>query len=229
VTNETLRWANGAREYQGKGLVTLQLFHSKFEEVASHLVPESRTLLDVGCRDGRLKSYIPPTVESTGIDLCPGQSVAKVCNIEQGIPYSENSFDTVVALDVLEHTDNIWFAFSELVRVARLQVMLVLPNSYHWKDRLRFLRGKERDKYKLEPQAIKDRHRWLTSYTTAHAFANHMAEDLGLSLTEAIMVDDRPNWVRELLARVLPHNLMSVAIFFLFVKSEQRVLADRVL
>jgi len=42
-----------------------------------------------------------------------------------------------------------------------------------------------------------------------------------LSLTEAIMVDDRPNWGRELLARVLSYNLMSVATFFLFVKTRR--------
>jgi SAM-dependent methyltransferase len=198
-----------------------RLFHSKFEEVAFSLSPETQTLLDVGCRDGRLKSHLPSGVEYTGIDLTPGPQVTRICDIEHGIPYSDDSFDAVVALDVLEHTDNIWFAFRELVRVARNQIMVVLPNSYHWKERLRFLRGKERDKHKLEPQVIRDRHRWLTSYAAAHTFANHMAADLGLSLTESIMVDDQPNRVRELLARVLPNNLMSVATFFLFLKVKQ--------
>jgi hypothetical protein len=183
----------------------------------------------VGCRDGKLKGYLPQTVQYTGIDLCPGPWVAHTCDIEQGIPFPDNSFDAVVALDVLEHTDNIWFAFRELVRVARNQIMVVLPNSYHWCERLRFLRGKERDKHKLGPQVVKDRHRWLTSYTTAHAFANHMAEELRLSMAESIMVDDRPNRGRELLARVLSYNLMSVAIFFLFVKSEQEAGANRIL
>jgi SAM-dependent methyltransferase len=197
----------------------MRLFQSKFEEVALLLAPSTQTLLDVGCRDGKLRSHLPHTVEYVGIDLTPGPWVAQICDIEKGIPYSDNSFDAVVALDVLEHTDNIWFTFRELVRVARSQIMVVLPNSYHWKERLRFLRGKERDKHKLTPQTIKDRHRWLTSYTTAHAFAKHMAEEMGLSLTEKIMVDDQPNWVRELASRVLPYNLTSVAMFFLFVKS----------
>lgn len=106
-----------------------RLFHSKFEEVAFFLSPKTQTLLDVGCRDGRLKSHLPSGVEYTGIDLTPGSQVARICGIEQGIPYSDDSFDVVVALDVLEHTDNIWFAFRELVRVARNQIMVVLPNS----------------------------------------------------------------------------------------------------
>jgi SAM-dependent methyltransferase len=197
----------------------MRLYRSKFEEVARLLDPRTKTLLDVGCRDGRLKNHLPGTIEYSGIDLSPGPLVSKVCNIEQGIPYPDNAFDAVVALDVLEHTDNIWFSFSELVRVSRRQLMMVLPNSYHWKERLRYLRGKEGDKHKLSPEPIQDRHRWLPSYTTSHAFATHMARQFNLSLTTiSMMVDEHPNMLRELAARVLSPNLMSVNILFLFEK-----------
>lgn len=197
----------------------MRLYRSKFEEVARLLDPQTKTLLDVGCRDGRLKNHLPGTIEYSGIDLSPGPLVSKVCNIEQGIPYPDNAFDAVVALDVLEHTDNIWFSFSELVRVSRRQLMMVLPNSYHWKERLRYLRGKEGDKHKLSPEPIQDRHRWLPSYTTSHAFATHMARQFNLSLTTiSMMVDEHPNMLRELAARVLSPNLMSVNILFLFEK-----------
>jgi len=197
----------------------MRLYRSKFEEVVQRLDPETKTLLDVGCRDGRLKNYLPETIQYSGIDLSPGPFVSKVCNIEQGIPYPASAFDTVVALDILEHTDNIWFSFSELVRVSRRQVMVVLPNGYHWKNRLRYLRGKEADKYKLSPEPILDRHRWLVSYTTAYAFATHMAHHSGLAMTMAsMMVDERRNPLRELAARVLSPNLMSVNVFFLLEK-----------
>jgi len=197
----------------------MRLYRSKFEEVVQRLDPVTRTLLDVGCRDGRLKNYLPGSIQYSGIDLSPGPFVSKVCNIEQGIPYPDSAFDTVVALDILEHTDNIWFSFSELVRVSRRQVMVVLPNGYHWKNRLRYLRGKEVDKYKLSPSPILDRHRWLVSYTTAHAFATQMAHHSGLTMTMAsMMVDDRCNPLRELAARVLSPNLMSVNVFLLFEK-----------
>jgi len=197
----------------------MRLYRSKFEEVVQLLDPDTKTLLDVGCRDGRLKNYLPETIQYSGIDLSPGPWVSKVCNIERGIPYPDNAFDTVVALDILEHTDNIWFSFSELVRVSRRQIMVVLPNGYHWKNRLRYLRGKEADKYKLSPEPILDRHRWLVSYTTAYAFATQMAHHSGLTMTMAsMMVDDRRNPLRELAARVLSPNLMSVNVFLLFEK-----------
>jgi SAM-dependent methyltransferase len=197
----------------------MRLYRSKFEEVAQLLDPQTRTLLDVGCRDGRLKKFLPENIDYSGIDLFPGPYVSKTCNIEQGIPYPDNAFDTVVALDILEHTDNIWFSFSELVRISRRQLMVVLPNSYHWKERLRFLRGKEGGKHVMPPEPIQDRHRWLPSYTTSYAFATHMAGKHGLTLSAvSMMVDDRRNLLRELAARVLSPNLMSVNILFLFEK-----------
>jgi hypothetical protein len=182
------------------------------------LAPEAKTLLDVGCRDGKLKKFLPAEIGYAGIDLTPGPHVTKVCNAESGIPYPDNAFDVIVALDMLEHTDNIWYVFDEFVRVARRQIMVVLPNSYHWKARLRFLRGKEGDKYKLSPEPIEDRHRWLTSYDTSRTFATHMARKYGLRVTESIAVDEGQNITREALAQVFSPNFMSIAVFFTFEK-----------
>ena len=66
----------------------------------------------------------------------PGPGVDHVANIEEGLPFADREFDAVVALDLLEHTNNIWFAFDELVRVSRRQVVIVLPNIYHWSSRV---------------------------------------------------------------------------------------------
>jgi hypothetical protein len=96
--------------------------------------------------------------------------------------------------------------------------MIVLPNSYHWKERLRFLRGREGDKHRLPGEPIRDRHRWWPSNATSLAFARRAAERHGLTWTDSVMVDDRRNLGRELLARILPANLMAVATFITFVK-----------
>ena len=196
----------------------MRLYRSKFEEVTQSLAPDVKSVLDIGCRDGKLKKFLPGRIEYAGIDLTPSPHVTKVCNAESGIPYPDNAFDAIVALDMLEHTDNIWFVFGEFVRVARRQIMVVLPNSYHWKARLRFLRGKEGDKYKLPPEPIEDRHRWLTSYDASHHFALHMAAKYGLRLTESIAVDERRNFLREKFARVFSPNFMSIAVFLTFEK-----------
>jgi SAM-dependent methyltransferase len=199
----------------------VEIYHSKFEEVSRRLKPGARSLLDIGCRDGILRKYLPEEMSYTGVDLTPGPNVTQVCNVERGIPFADASFDAVVALDVLEHIDNIWFAFDEMVRVARRQVMVVLPNSYHFRERTRFLRGREGGKYVLSPDPIHDRHRWLPSYRSAHAFCAHQALRHGLRGSESIMVDERRNILREVLVRVLPLNLMAVALFQVFEKAEK--------
>ena len=196
----------------------VELYLSKFEEVARRLAPDARSVLDIGCRDGILRKYLPREVSYAGVDLSPGPNVTRVCNLEQGIPFADSSFDAVVALDVLEHVDNVWFAFDEMVRVARRQVMVVLPNSYHFRERLRFLRGREAGKYVLSPAPIQDRHRWLLSYQSAHSFFAHQAFRHGLTRSESIMVDERRNILRELLVGILPLNLMAVALFQVFAK-----------
>ena len=196
----------------------VEIYRSKFEEAVRRLEPGTGSLLDIGCRDGILQTFLPKGIAYTGVDLSPGPNVTRVCNVEQGIPFPDASVDAVVALDVLEHIDNIWFAFGEMARVARRQVMVVLPNIYHFRERMRFLRGREGGKYILSPEPIQDRHRWLTSYRTAHAFCAHQAALHGLSVTESIMVDERQNTPREILAQVLPLNLMAVASFHLFTR-----------
>jgi SAM-dependent methyltransferase len=200
----------------------VDLYVSKFEEVARRIAPDARSVLDIGCRNGILGKYLPREVSYAGVDLSPGPNVTRVCDLEKGIPFADASFDVVTALDVLEHVDNIWFAFDEMVRVARRQVMVVLPNSYHFRERLRFLRGREAGKYVLGPDPIQDRHRWLLSYRSAHSFCAHRALRHGLTRSESIMVDERRNIFRELLVRVLPLNLMAVALFQVFAKPEPR-------
>ena len=200
----------------------VDLYISKFEEVARRIAPDARSVLDIGCRDGILGKYLPREVSYAGVDLSPGPNVTRVCDLEKGIPFADASFDVVTALDVLEHVDNIWFAFDEMVRVARRQVMVVLPNSYHFRERLRFLRGREAGKYVLGPDPIRDRHRWLLSYRSAHSFCAQRALRHGLTRSESIMVDERRNIFRELLVRVLPLNLMAVALFQVFAKPEPR-------
>ena len=66
-----------------------------------------------------------------------------------------------MALDVLEHTDDIYRANEELFRVARKNVIIALPNAYEVKGRLKFLIGRTLSgKYGLPLDPPSDRHRW---------------------------------------------------------------------
>ena len=164
----------------------MRMVYEKYSAVDDLLKSDVRSLLDVGCRDAILRKHIRPQIEYTGVDIVPGPGVDKVANIEDGLPFADGEFDAVVALDLLEHTNNIWFAFDELVRVARRQVVIMLPNVYHWSSRVRFFLGGEMDKYVLPAHSIVDRHRWLPSYVSARHFCTERAAMHGLDAKEQV-------------------------------------------
>ena len=157
----------------------------KFEGVVQ-VLPDiwEGLVLDVGCRSGNLKCALPDgKVHYVGLDLFPPADV--VGNLEMGLPFKNVLFETVVALDVLEHTDNIYEAFSELCRVTRKYVLITLPNVYEVKSRIKFLLGQRLSgKYGLPLVLPNDRHRWFFSLREARAFIHAMGQTEGFEVME---------------------------------------------
>ena len=141
-------------------------------------------VLDVGCRGGELRDALPNESRAyVGVDLYPPASV--IANLGAGLPFANQATDTVVALDVLEHTDDIHKSFSELCRVARNHVLIVLPNMYELRWRLRLLLGHPLSgKYGLPSNPPKDRHRWVFSFHEAKAFSHALANRFGFEVVD---------------------------------------------
>jgi len=144
----------------------------------------SGTILDVGCRSQKLRDALPrETINYFGVDLQPPADL--VASLENGLPFDAASSDTVVALDVLEHTDNIYCSFAELCRVARKYVVLALPNLYEISVRKRFLLGQRiSGKYGLPTDPPNDRHRWIFTFDEALMFTHVMANKSGFKVIE---------------------------------------------
>lgn len=87
-----------------------------------------QTLLDVGCDDGRVAELIGSIirVKVMGIDINPDRPARIPKRIYNGksIPYPINSFDVVIAVDVLHHTTDIGSLLKEMARVARKKVII---------------------------------------------------------------------------------------------------------
>jgi len=178
-------------------------------------------VLDVGCRSGGLKGALAEQqARYCGLDL--RQPADVIGDVERGLPFRDRMFDTVVALDVLEHTDRIFDAIGELYRVSRRHVLVSLPNVYEVKLRLRFLFGRRLSgKYGLPLRQPRDRHRWLFSLWEARKFLQIQGQRHAFEIAEeGCLIGPRRGFAGgRFLAGMLP-NLMAPWYVALFQRKE---------
>eukprot|EP01083_Nonionella_stella_P264503 897206_1 len=154
----------------------------RFKTAADFVFSDYKSVLDVGCRDKALKPFLKMDATYQGIDYKNGEDVIGH-NLEKGIPFPDNTYDVVFALDVLEHVDNVHFLFQEIIRVSKHEVVVALPNIYYWKARFRFLKGVDiSDKYTFYINPQKDRHRWITSYNSYLKFVKQNSNNQEVSI-----------------------------------------------
>ncbi len=105
------------------------IYKSKLAENIAVLCKDDSIILDVGCDDGSVASMIMElnsSLEIIGIDVQTDR-VAKIPRTMyngEKMPYPDNSFDIVMALDVLHHTKNIPLLLEEMRRVSRRYIII---------------------------------------------------------------------------------------------------------
>lgn len=95
----------------------------------ARLMPQGASLLDVGCGDGTIGRLIGrrrPDLTVAGIDVLIRPQTAIPVQPFDGktIPHPDDSFDIVMFVDVLHHTDDPLGLLKEAARVARKAVVL---------------------------------------------------------------------------------------------------------
>lgn len=100
------------------------------------------SVLDVGCGRGFVANLIQTTlnVQTTGVDFIVPEDVAgRYPNVHfvsdkiESLDFSDNTFDTVVCTHTLEHILDLRRAVSELRRVAKHRVILVVPREREYR------------------------------------------------------------------------------------------------
>jgi len=123
----------------------------RYQQFLRHLSLHTRDVLDVGCNTGRggaVMKALRPTLRITGVD-CVAERVAaldslsydsKICGVTHTLPLPANSFDAIVAGELIEHLspDLVFLTLCEFFRLLRLkgQLLLTTPNPRYLKHRL---------------------------------------------------------------------------------------------
>lgn len=94
----------------------------------------SGKVLDVGCGNKRLQTYLPAAAEYTGLDYNPAADMQMDIS-QDHYPFDDNSFDYVICNAVLEHVKNDDFVLKEIYRVLKpggtLYVSIPFMQPYH--------------------------------------------------------------------------------------------------
>ena len=152
------------------------------------LLPDRGRILDVGCGDGLLSSLLQqnkPNTSVTGIDVMvrPGTHIP----VEQfdglSIPFANASFEAVIFVDVLHHTDAPMILLREAARVARDAVIIKdhTKNGIAADATLRFMDRIGNCRYNVAlPHNYWSRQRWLNAFDELNLTMDVWTSDLGL-------------------------------------------------
>lgn len=111
-----------------------------------------RSVLDIGCGDGFLLKKLKEKnngIKALGVDISPvAIEKSKINGIEctllditEELPFQDNSFESVLLLDVLEHLFQPEPVLKEAVRVAEKYVYISVPNFVSLPARLQVMLG----------------------------------------------------------------------------------------
>ena len=121
-------------------------------EALARLVPQGSRVLDLGCGNGAMLSYLQRERGCTGYGVEIDDANVLACvqrgvdviqlNLDEGLAmFGDNSFDVVLQIDTLQHLRNAETMLQETARIGRSGIV-AFPNFAHWPNRLSVLRGR---------------------------------------------------------------------------------------
>lgn len=145
------RYAEHNRTERGAGFVFAG--SERIELFRRYVGGPGRKVLDLGCRDGALTRAYAEGNELVGVDADREalEEAGKLgiethwADLDAPLPFPDESFDVVVAGELLEHLRDPARLVDEAKRVLRPGGTFVasVPNAYRAKNRLRFLLGRK--------------------------------------------------------------------------------------
>lgn len=120
----------------------------------SKWIGKNKILLDLGGRDGTLTRYYCENnyvtigdIDENALSLAKKNYdvETKIINLNETLPFEDNSFDIIVMAEVLEHLPYPMITLEEIRRILKKDGLFIgnVPLAYHLKDRIQILRGRK--------------------------------------------------------------------------------------
>lgn len=163
------------------------------------LLPHDTSVLDVGCGDGTIDRLIQekrPDLEFRGIDILVRSDTKIPVTEFDGvvIPHPDDSFDCVIFVDVLHHSDNANQLLCEARRVARRFVIIKdhILSGYLAGPTLRFMDdvGNKRHGVRLPYNYWKE-DEWRSAFVESNLSVEVWNQGLGIYPWPATLLFDR--------------------------------------
>lgn len=149
---------------------------------------KEKSVLDIGCGDGfLLKKLLEEnnSIKTLGIDISPvalekakeNGIECRLFDITERLPFEDNSFESVLLLDVLEHMFQPKPVLKEAARTASKYVYISVPNFVSFPARLQVLFGKV-----PENNTLRKGHIFWTTRKVIHS----LIKDCGLEIEKEV-------------------------------------------
>lgn len=147
----------------------------------------SGRILDIGSDECHLRNYLAKPDDYVGVGLGGNPDIS--VNLErERLPFEDQSFDTSLCLDVLEHLDDPYKVLEDICRVTKKYAIISLPNAWNgvWNVMRRrdYRPGQPLKFYGLPPEPPEDRHKWFLSARDGERFLRHQGEKNGFSIEQ---------------------------------------------
>lgn len=192
----------------GKPRTAIEAVHERFVvnrrsrvlgQHAAELLPLDAKVLDVGCGDGRLAALIKqlrPDLTITGIDVLARPTAFIPVELFDGatIPFEAGSFDAVMFVDVLHHTEDPEVLLREAARVTKRGVLIKDHTRDGWLagPTLRFMDEVGNARYGVAlPHVYWPQARWLQAFEALRLRVDDWRPRLGLYPWPASLIFER--------------------------------------
>ena len=208
------------------------------ELIATHVLKpiSPKSVLDVGCGDGIVGDLLDESCRYRGLDIVDACIYAQrhdkknLCYVQSDkIPEAmslDGPWDTILLLDVIEHTRGFTTLFEQALDHATQSVIVSLPNELFLLDRLRTLFGRELNAHSLDlirqPEGFK--HQFIINIDKARLILDQVATMKGYRLTQEIqrpLIAKKPIFqpLLRLLRTTASAQLWSMGSIFVFEKT----------